>query len=65
LTITAEEVAEWQSFNKAWIIPLHFEGCGHFTESYTKIEGKFKSAGLLHRLHWAKALTRKTKPPIV
>ena len=31
-------------FDKAQIVPLHFEGWEHFTELYTEIESKFKVA---------------------
>lgn len=35
-------------FNKANIVPLHFEGWEHFTESFAEIENKYKDAGLLY-----------------
>jgi hypothetical protein len=40
-------------FPKAKIVPLHFEGWEHFTESRSAIEQRFKTAGLLDRLQWA------------
>lgn len=53
LTFTAEEgVLAAKSFPDARIIPLHFEGWRHFSESKEVIEKVFKKAGLLHRLEW-------------
>lgn len=40
-------------FDKATIVPSHFEGWEHFTESREDIEKKFIEAGLMHRLQWA------------
>ena len=57
LTMTADEsVKVAKLFNKANIVPLHFEGWEHFTESYDKIVDKFKNSGLLNRLQWAEKL---------
>ena len=57
LTMTVEESIKLAKlFNKAQIVPLHFEGWEHFSESYTEIEKKYKEAGLLHRLKWAETL---------
>jgi hypothetical protein len=55
LTMTADEsLRVAKLFDKAFIVPLHFEGWEHFTESYAEIKSTFKDAGLLHRLQWAK-----------
>jgi L-ascorbate metabolism protein UlaG (beta-lactamase superfamily) len=54
LTMTAAEAVELaKHFKNATIIPLHFEGWEHFTESRAEIEAEFKKAGLLNRLRWA------------
>jgi L-ascorbate metabolism protein UlaG (beta-lactamase superfamily) len=37
----------------ATIVPLHFEGWEHFTESRAEIEEAFARAGLSNRLRWA------------
>jgi hypothetical protein len=34
------------------IVPLHFEGWQHFTESRADIERTFAAAGLSARLRW-------------
>lgn len=53
LTFTADEAVEAaRAFDKATIIPLHFEGWKHFSESRREIEDTFAAAGLSHRLHW-------------
>ena len=55
LTMTVDEGLQLtRFFDKAIIIPMHFEGWEHFTESKTEIEKKFKEAGLINRLQWAK-----------
>ena len=54
LTMTVEEgVKAAHYFSNAQIVPLHFEGWEHFTESIPDIESAFEKAGLLHRLQWA------------
>lgn len=54
LTMTVEEgVQTARLFSDAIIIPMHFEGWQHFTESKSEIEDKFDRAGLINRLHWA------------
>jgi L-ascorbate metabolism protein UlaG (beta-lactamase superfamily) len=53
LTMTAKETVELaKRFDKAIIVPLHFEGWEHFRESKQEIESEFMKAGLLHRLQW-------------
>jgi hypothetical protein len=60
LTMTVEEsLRVAKLFDKAVIVPLHFEGWEHFSESYTEIENKYKATGLLSRLQWAEKLTVK------
>ena len=57
LTMTVDEGLKLaRLFDKAIIIPMHFEGWEHFTESKSEIENKFKDAGLTNRLQWAKAI---------
>jgi L-ascorbate metabolism protein UlaG (beta-lactamase superfamily) len=54
LTMTIDESMQVANhFAKAKIVPLHFEGWEHFTESRSDIEERFKKAGLLDRLQWA------------
>jgi hypothetical protein len=53
LTFTADEAVEAaRAFADATIIPLHYEGWAHFSESRKQIEDAFASAGLERRLHW-------------
>jgi len=60
LTMTIEESLKVAKlFAKAVIVPLHFEGWEHFSESYSEIENKYKATGLLSRLQWADKLTVK------
>ncbi len=55
LTMTVDEsIKVTRLFDKAAIVPLHFEGWKHFTESKDLIEEKYKEAGLINRLQWAK-----------
>lgn len=54
LTMTVDEaVKAAQYFNHAQIVPLHFEGWAHFTQSHEDIENAFKNAGLRDRLQFA------------
>jgi L-ascorbate metabolism protein UlaG (beta-lactamase superfamily) len=54
LTMTAEEaVLVARAFPEAEIVPLHFEGWEHFSESRAEIEKAFEDAGLSSRLRWA------------
>ena len=53
LTFTAAEaVAAAQALSEAEIIPLHFEGWEHFSESRSDVERAFRQAGLSRRLRW-------------
>jgi L-ascorbate metabolism protein UlaG (beta-lactamase superfamily) len=53
LTLTAVEAVEVAgAFPEASIVPLHFEGWEHFSESRPDIEQAFATAGLVHRLCW-------------
>ena len=55
LTMTVDESLKLtRFFDNATIIPMHFEGWEHFTESKIEIEKKFENAGLINRLEWAK-----------
>ena len=55
LTMTIDESFKVAKlFDKAVIVPLHFEGWDIFTEARIEIESKYKDAGLLHRLQFAK-----------
>jgi len=53
LTFTAQEGIEAaRAFSDAAIIPLHYDGWAHFTESRRQITDAFDSAGLGYRLQW-------------
>ena len=53
LTFTATEgVSAAQACPDASIIPMHFEGWEHFSESRLDIEHAFRAAGLERRLRW-------------
>lgn len=53
LTMTAEEaVLTARLFNGAAIVPLHYAGWKHFSESRADIDRAFTSAGLEDRVHW-------------
>jgi len=58
LTFTAREGIEAaRAFAVAAIVPVHYEGWAHFTESRTEIAQSFEEAGLSHRLRWLPAGT--------
>lgn len=51
LTFTADDaVAAARAFGDALVIPLHFEGWAHYTESRVELERAFAVAGLSQRL---------------
>jgi L-ascorbate metabolism protein UlaG (beta-lactamase superfamily) len=53
LTMTAAEGIEAaRAFPNAVIVPLHFEGWAHFSESRDQIQGTFAAAGMAERLQW-------------
>lgn len=53
LTFTAEQgVQVARAMSEAAIVPLHFEGWEHFTESRADIERAFADAGMTDRLRW-------------
>jgi L-ascorbate metabolism protein UlaG (beta-lactamase superfamily) len=53
LTMTAAEmVTAARAFPRAVIVPLHFEGWAHFSESRADIDAAFAAAGLGDRLRW-------------
>ncbi len=53
LTLTAAEaVRVAEAFEKAVIVPLHFEGWEHFSEGRADVSAAFAEAGLTHRLRW-------------
>ncbi|HMA43459.1 MAG TPA: MBL fold metallo-hydrolase [Gemmatimonadales bacterium] len=56
LTLTAAEGVEAaRAFGPAPIVPVHYEGWEHFSESRQDIEGAFAAAGLSRRLQWLTA----------
>src|SRR5260370_428227 len=53
LTFTAEEGVEAaRALGTAAILPVHFEGWEHFSESRPEIDRAFPAAGLAGRLRW-------------
>ena len=53
LTLTAADaVTAARALGEALIVPLHFEGWAHFSESAPEIERAFAEAGLASRLRW-------------
>jgi L-ascorbate metabolism protein UlaG (beta-lactamase superfamily) len=54
LTLTAAEGAQLARtvFRTALIVPVHFEGWAHFSESRPQIEEAFAAAGLADRVRW-------------
>jgi len=53
LTMSAADGVEFaRAFPETAIIPLHFEGWQHFSESRSVIAAAFAQAGLESRLHW-------------
>jgi L-ascorbate metabolism protein UlaG (beta-lactamase superfamily) len=53
LTFTAEEAVEAaRAFADAAIIPLHYEGWAHFSESRKEIDEAFANAGMKDQLVW-------------
>ena len=53
LTMTAAEgVIAARAFAKATIVPVHFEGWEHFSESRQDIQSAFAAAGLEQRVRW-------------
>ena len=53
LTFTADGAVEAaRAFAEATIVPLHFEGWEHFSESRAQVDAAFSRAGLAGRLRW-------------
>jgi L-ascorbate metabolism protein UlaG (beta-lactamase superfamily) len=53
LTFTADGAVEAaRAFRNATVVPLHFEGWEHFTQSRRDLERAFDDAGLQRRLVW-------------
>jgi L-ascorbate metabolism protein UlaG (beta-lactamase superfamily) len=53
LTFTAEEAVQAaKAFSKAVIVPVHYEGWKHFSESRPEIEKAFEAAFLTERIEW-------------
>jgi L-ascorbate metabolism protein UlaG (beta-lactamase superfamily) len=64
LTFTAAEgVLAARAMPDAAILPLHYEGWEHFSESRGDIEQAFREAGLEHRLVWPVAARTIELPP--
>ncbi len=56
LTFTAEDAVQAaRAFAEAAIVPLHYEGWAHFSQSRQQIQAAFASAGLEGRLRWIPA----------
>jgi L-ascorbate metabolism protein UlaG (beta-lactamase superfamily) len=63
LTFTgAEGVKAAGAFPEATIVPLHFEGWAHFSESRADVETAFAAAGLQDRLRWLRSGIAETLP---
>ena len=53
LTLAAEEAsAIADAFPDALIVPVHYEGWGHFSEGRPQIERAFADAGATSRVRW-------------
>ncbi|GAA0724323.1 MBL fold metallo-hydrolase [Dokdonella soli] len=53
LTFTATEGVEFtRAFPTAIVVPLHYEGWAHFSESRREIDDAFRASGLDARLRW-------------
>ena len=53
LTFTAADAVQAaHAFRKAWIVPLHFEGWEHFSESRAELERAYAAARIGDRLRW-------------
>mgnify|MGYP003693991887 CR=1 FL=1 len=55
LTLTADgrrPSPRARSSRRALIVPVHFEGWAHFSESRPEIDAAFAAAGLADRLRW-------------
>ena len=56
LTMTADEaVLAARTFAGAAILPLHYEGWEHFSETREQSAAAFRAAGLEHRVRWMEA----------
>jgi L-ascorbate metabolism protein UlaG (beta-lactamase superfamily) len=63
LTFTAAEAVEAaRAFANAAIVPLHYEGWEHLSESRPQIEAAFSLAGLAGRLQWMEPGVRRLLP---
>ena len=63
ITFTGSEGVEVaRVMPEAAIVPLHFEGWAHFTESRVEIDEAFARAGLSNRLRWPRAGAPITLP---
>ena len=66
LTFTADEaVVAARAFADAIIIPMHYEGWEHWSESQQQIEDAFASAGLEDRLQWMEPGARTQVIPVI
>jgi len=58
LTMTADDgVRAAHAFSEATIVPIHYEGWKHFSESRDVISRAFEVAGLSGRIRWMRAGT--------
>lgn len=63
ITMTAEDgIQAARAFSNAAIIPLHYEGWAHFSESREVIARAFNDAGLGPRVHWLELGTTSVVP---
>lgn len=52
MTVLADGLEFARAFPYVPIVPVHYEGWAHFSESRGDIERAFAAAGLAHRLRW-------------
>jgi L-ascorbate metabolism protein UlaG (beta-lactamase superfamily) len=63
LTMTAEDgIHAARAFSSAAIVPLHYEGWAHFSESREVIARAFNDAGIGQRVHWMELGTTSIVP---
>lgn len=56
LTFPASQMVDVaRAFRSAVIVPLHYEGWEHFTETRADVERAFEEAGMTERLRWPRA----------
>jgi L-ascorbate metabolism protein UlaG (beta-lactamase superfamily) len=63
LTMTAEDgIQAAHAFSESTIVPIHYEGWRHFSESRDVISRAFDAAGVSDRVRWMEAGTAISLP---